>query len=327
MRAAANSTFERSAPIPTDRVSGRGCDGLLCLDKPAGMSSAHAVARIKRLFPHLKVGHAGTLDPQATGLLVVLLGRATKLASYAEGGEKEYAIEILLGTTTSTDDVWGETIQTLPVSVTEAEVRSHLSSFLGSIEQVPPAVSAIKLDGERAYTRVRRGESVCIAPRRVNVYAIEDVRWDCPRVRMLVRCSKGTYMRSLARDLGRLLGCGGCISAIRRTASSPFSLSDAVPLEEVSFDKVIEWDRLFPHAPRWMLNSRQVARLRHGDEKLAQEIPPSVIQALDTLSSGIVAVRQSDMQPCALFIKDSTPPAPEMPSGWRLAVLMSIEEQ
>jgi tRNA pseudouridine55 synthase len=290
------------------------------------MSSAHVVARIKRLFPKAKVGHAGTLDPEATGLLVVLLGRATKLATYAEGGEKEYAIEVLLGTTTTTDDIWGETIQESLVMVSEAEVRAGLGSFVGTIDQIPPSISAVKIDGERAYARARRGESVRISPRRVTIHAISDVQCDLPRVRIVVRCSKGTYMRSLARDLGQRLGCGACISAIRRTASSPFELKDAVPLAEVTSANLIQWDRLFPSAPRWPLTARQLARLRHGDETLAHEVSRSVPSSLDDASSAIVGVNESDAQPCALFIKVQEEPVAAMRYLWRLAVSMTIEE-
>ncbi len=214
-------------------------DGLVVVDKPGGMTSHDVVARIRRLARTRRVGHGGTLDPMATGVLVVGVGRATRLLTYVIGAGKSYTATIRLGQSTVTDDAEGEVVATTDATgVTEDAVRSAVVGLTGEIDQVPSAVSAIKIDGRRAYRRVRDGEAVALAPRRVTVS-----RFDVLAVRresvdgaavldvdVAVDCSSGTYVRALARDLGAGLGVGGHLTALRRTAVGGFTLAEAATL-------------------------------------------------------------------------------------------------
>ena len=213
--------------------------GLVVVDKPAGMTSHDVVARTRRLAGTRKVGHAGTLDPMATGVLVLGVGRATRLLGHLMLTEKAYDATIRLGATTTTDDAEGEPLTSTPTgAVDEPDVRSALATFVGEIEQRPSAVSAIKVDGRRAYQRVRDGESVELPARPVTIHEITvgDLRrdGDALDVDVSVRCSSGTYVRALARDLGERLGVGGHLTALRRTAVGGFDLAVARTLEELA---------------------------------------------------------------------------------------------
>ena len=212
--------------------------GLVVVDKPAGITSHGVVARVRRLAGTRKVGHAGTLDPMATGVLVLGVNRATRLLGHLMLTEKAYDATVVLGVATSTDDAEGEPTARVDASgVEDAAVREALRGFVGQIQQVPTAVSAIKVDGKRAYQRVRAGEQVELAPREVTVHALDvhGIRHlaDTVEVDLSVRCSSGTYIRAIARDLGQALGVGGHLSALRRTAVGPFDLTAAHTLEEL----------------------------------------------------------------------------------------------
>lgn len=207
--------------------------GILLVDKPGGMTSHDVVARVRRLAGTRKVGHAGTLDPMATGLLVAGVNSSTRLLTYLVGLDKEYEATILLGVATSSDDADGDVTAVTDASrVTEDDVRTALAAFVGEIDQVPSAVSAIKVAGRRAYDLARAGEAVELAPRRVTISAIEVLRVDGASVDVRVRCSSGTYIRAIARDLGAALGVGGHLTALRRTEVGPFRVADAAPLTE-----------------------------------------------------------------------------------------------
>jgi tRNA pseudouridine55 synthase len=217
--------------------------GLVVVDKPSGMTSHDVVARIRRLAGTRKVGHAGTLDPMATGVLLVGVNRATRLLGHLMLTEKAYDATVRLGAATSTDDAEGEPGEMRSTELlTEDDVRSAAGRFVGTIEQVPSAVSAVKIDGQRAYKRVRAGEDVQIPARTVTVHelVVTGVRRADPwlDVDLSVRCSSGTYVRAIARDLGAALGVGGHLTALRRTAVGPFTLDDAHTLDELadSFD-------------------------------------------------------------------------------------------
>lgn len=211
--------------------------GLVIVDKPAGMTSHDVVARVRRLAGTRKVGHAGTLDPMATGVLVLGLNRATRLLGHLMLTEKAYDATILLGASTTTDDREGEVTATAATDeLTDGAIRDALAAFVGEIDQVPTAVSAIKVDGKRAYQRVRAGEEVELKARRVTVHelSVTDIRG--PEVDISVRCSSGTYIRAIARDLGAALGVGGHLTALRRTAVGRFDLAQAHTLEELAGD-------------------------------------------------------------------------------------------
>jgi tRNA pseudouridine55 synthase len=220
-------------------VSAAGAAGLVVVDKPAGMTSHDVVARVRRLAGTRKVGHAGTLDPMATGVLLVGVNRATRLLGHLMLTEKAYDAVVRLGVATTTDDAEGEALATADASgLTDETVRRALGGFVGSIEQVPSAVSAIKVGGERAYARVRAGEQVDLPARPVTIHALEvgSVRrqGEVVDVAISVRCSSGTYIRAIARDLGAALGVGGHLTALRRTAVGPFTLADAHTLDELA---------------------------------------------------------------------------------------------
>jgi tRNA pseudouridine55 synthase len=217
-----------------------GPGGLVVIDKPGGMTSHDVVARIRRLAHTRRVGHGGTLDPMATGVLVVGVERATRLLTYVIGSTKRYSATIRLGESTVTDDAEGEITARAPATaVTEDQVRAELANFTGDIEQVPSAVSAIKVNGRRAYARVRAGEEVELAARRVTVsrLVLGDLRTvDSDRLDLDVdvECSSGTYIRAIARDLGAALGVGGHLTALRRTAVGTFTIAEAQTLESLS---------------------------------------------------------------------------------------------
>jgi tRNA pseudouridine55 synthase len=207
-------------------------DGLLVLDKPAGMTSRAALDRALKWFPRgTRMGHTGTLDPLATGVLVLCLGSATRLAEYVQQMSKTYLTRLRLGARSDTDDADGTvTAVSGAVAPDAATVEARLTEFVGEIEQVPPAFSAAKVAGRRAYDMARGGEEVVLRPRRVRVYGIDRRRYDYPELDLEVRCGKGTYIRSLARDLGERLGCGAYVEVLRRTRVGPFAVEDAVTL-------------------------------------------------------------------------------------------------
>jgi tRNA pseudouridine55 synthase len=212
--------------------------GLLLVDKAGGMTSHDVVARARRVLSVRKVGHAGTLDPMATGLLVLGVGAATRLLGHVGGHDKTYEATIRLGQSTVTDDREGEVLTTASTShLDDAAIVAAMAAQTGPLQQVPSAVSAVKVDGRRSYDRVRAGEAVELAPRSVTVHALDVHRIDRPGpdlvdVDVSVRCTAGTYIRAIARDAGAALGVGGHLTALRRTASGPFGVDRAAPVEE-----------------------------------------------------------------------------------------------
>jgi tRNA pseudouridine55 synthase len=208
--------------------------GLVVVDKAGGMTSHDVVARVRRLAGTRKVGHAGTLDPMATGVLVLGLNRATRLLGHLMLTEKAYDATVRLGEATTTDDAEGETVSTASTSgLEEATVRAAFAELVGEIDQVPTAVSAIKVDGKRAYQRVRDGETVELKPRRVTIRELVVHEVAGPDVRISVRCSSGTYIRAIARDVGAALGVGGHLTSLRRTAVGPYDLAAARTIDEL----------------------------------------------------------------------------------------------
>jgi tRNA pseudouridine55 synthase len=214
------------------RKKGKAVHGWLVLDKPAGMTSTQGVAAVRRLFDARKAGHAGTLDPLATGILPIALGEATKTVPYAVEGQKDYAFTVRWGAATDTDDAEGRIVATAEVRPQRQEIEALLPRFTGEILQVPPAFSAVKIDGERAYDLARTGEAVVLEARAVHIEAL--ALNDCPdgdTAVFVARCGKGTYVRALARDMGRALGCLGHVVALRRTRVGCFAEAHAVTME------------------------------------------------------------------------------------------------
>jgi tRNA pseudouridine55 synthase len=245
--------------------------GLVVVDKPAGMTSHDVVARIRRIAGTRKVGHAGTLDPMATGVLLVGVNRATRLLGHLALTEKAYDATIRLGEATTTDDAEGEVVRrTAAGHLTEQDVRSAVKGFVGDIQQRPSAVSAVKVEGRRAYARVRAGEEVELPARQVTVHElrVDAVRsWgDGLAVDVAVRCSTGTYVRALARDLGEVLGVGGHLTSLRRTAVGPFGLDRARSLEALAQRfELLDLSAVAREAfPTYRLDAEQAAHVRHG---------------------------------------------------------------
>lgn len=234
--------------------------------KPVGPTSHDVVDRARRALGTRRVGHLGTLDPLAEGVLVLVVGRATRLARYAGDWPKTYEGVITLGRTTTTDDATGETLGTSERwrGLGQAEVTRALASFRGGYAQRPPAYSALKVDGERAYRRARRGESLALHPRGVEVWELELLGWEPPDVRFRAVVGGGMYLRSLARDVGEALGCGAHLAALRRTAVGPFALGDAVPVDALAPGMLRDAAVLVADLPRRELDAAERAAVIHG---------------------------------------------------------------
>ena len=210
-------------------------NGIIIIDKPAGWTSMDVCAKLRGILHEKRVGHAGTLDPMATGVLPVFVGQATKAVSFAENGRKVYEAVLQLGRVTDTQDTTGETLEERAVTVTADDVRAALPRFLGEIEQIPPMYSAIKVNGQKLYDLARQGKEVARKPRRITIYdfALTEELGN-GQYALRVECSKGTYIRTLCHDLGQALGCGGCMAALRRTEASGFGIGEAVTLEDAA---------------------------------------------------------------------------------------------
>ncbi len=247
--------------------------GVLVLDKPVGMTSHDVVQVVRRGTGIRRAGHTGTLDPRASGVLVVLIGPAVRLSEYVSASNKRYQATIRLGSSTDTYDAEGRITRSVSaVDVTEENFTEVLQKFIGEIEQVPPPYSAIKIEGRKAYEMAREGEEVNLAPRKIHVYNLELLEWAPPEAVIDVFCSSGTYVRSLANDLGATLGCGAHLVGLRRTRSGQFTLRDAVPLRRLqeAFDARNWYKYLIPAAealgewPAVELDADQVELIRHG---------------------------------------------------------------
>jgi tRNA pseudouridine55 synthase len=281
-------------------VSTRAADGpagLVVVDKPAGLTSHDVVARVRRLAGTRKVGHAGTLDPMATGVLLLGVNRATRLLGHLALTEKAYDATVRLGVATTTDDAEGEPLLTTSAAaVTDEQVAAAFAALVGDIDQVPSSVSAIKVDGRRAYARVRAGEAVELAARPVTVHAItvgtSRRHGDVVDVDLSVRCSSGTYVRALARDAGAALGVGGHLTALRRTAVGPFGLDDAATLDALADDlTMVPIDDVARRSfPTRTLNAEGVAAVQVG-----RKLP------LDLGAAGPVAVFDDEGRFLALY--------------------------
>ncbi len=209
-------------------------NGILNIDKPSGITSHDVVDRVRRALKTRRVGHAGTLDPLATGVLVVCVGNATRISEYVMAGEKEYAATIRFGETTDTYDAEGVVVARAPVELSRDDIERALADFLGDIEQVPPVYSAIKVGGTPLHRRARKGEAVTPKPRSVTIHDIAIEGWISPDIAVRIRCSPGTYIRSFAHDLGERLGCGAHLARLERRASGNFSIDDAITLEALT---------------------------------------------------------------------------------------------
>ncbi len=288
----------------------RDVHGWVVLDKPVGMTSTHAVAVIKRLFSAKRAGHAGTLDPLASGCLPIALGEATKTVPFVVDGRKTYVFTVRWGEEHDTDDAEGRIVKTNDGRPEAAAIQALLPRFVGTIEQVPPRFSAVKIDGERAYDLAREGETVEIAPRAVTIYRLDLVETPDPDHAVLAaECGKGTYVRSLARDLGRALGVFGHVSALRRSRVSPFMARDMISLERLESlchraaagegnlaDLLLPVETALDDIPALAVSPADAARLNRGQAVLLRGRDAAVIRGtVQVASSGqLVAIAEVD---------------------------------
>ena len=249
-------------------------NGILLIDKSAGWTSSDVVVKLRGVLHQRRIGHAGTLDPMATGLLTVFVGRATRAVEFAEAHDKRYTAHLRLGTVTDTQDITGTVLAQNEANVTAEELRAVLSRFLGEQEQTPPMYSAIKVNGKKLYEIARAGGTAERKPRRIRIDALSLIGEDAGDWVLDVRCSKGTYIRALCDDIGAALGCGGCMSALRRTAAGEFTVDAAHTLDEVIAaansgnveELLIPVDTLFAAHPAWRADAAAERRIRCGNE-------------------------------------------------------------
>lgn len=245
-------------------------NGIVIIDKPAGWTSQDVTARLRRVFGTRRIGHGGTLDPMATGVLPVFVGRATRGVEFFEHAEKTYETELLLGVATDTEDTTGTVLFRREVSVTPEQLTAVLERFRGEIMQIPPMYSALKVNGQKLCDLARKGRQVERQPRPVTIHELTLLSREGDTLRLRVRCSKGTYIRTLCADIGEALGCGGCMQALRRTQAGEYTIAEAVPLQRLLESPEPETylrdvDTMFRGYPGVKLTANQEKRCRNGN--------------------------------------------------------------
>lgn len=245
-------------------------NGIVIVDKPQGWTSQDVTARLRRVFGTRRIGHGGTLDPMATGVLPVFVGRATRGVEFFEHARKEYETLLRPGIVTDTQDITGTVLETREVSLDDAGIEAALAGFRGEILQVPPMYSALKVNGQKLCDLARRGKTVDRQPRPITIHALEYLGMEGGCLRLRVDCSKGTYIRTLCQDIGQALGCGGCMEALRRTRAGEYTISQAVPLQELlDSENPAQYlrpvDSMFANHPMVSLTANQERRCRNGN--------------------------------------------------------------
>lgn len=245
-------------------------NGIVIVDKPRDWTSQDVTARLRRVFNTRRIGHGGTLDPMATGVLPVFVGRATRGVEFFEHAEKTYETLLRPGITTDTEDITGTVLTRQSVSLTEEQVAAVLPGFRGEIMQVPPMYSALKVNGQKLYELARKGQEVHREPRPITIHELEFLGFRDGCIALRVRCSKGTYIRTLCKDIGEALGCGGCMEALRRVSAGEYTAEEAVPLQELLETETPEkylrtTDTMFRNYPQVTLTENQEKRCRNGN--------------------------------------------------------------
>ena len=285
-------------------------NGIVIVDKPQNWTSQDVTARLRRVFQTRRIGHGGTLDPMATGVLPVFVGRGTRGVEFFEHAEKTYETMLKLGITTDTEDIWGSVLTQSPVSVTEEQVEAVLSRFRGEIMQVPPMYSALKVNGQKLCDLARKGQQVQRQPRPITIHQLTLLERGEDTLRLQVRCSKGTYIRTLCKDIGEALGCGGCMQQLRRTSAGEYTIEEAVPLEALlEAEKPEEFlrpvDSMFRSYPALTLTANQEKRCRNGNS-FSLSVPEGTYRAysesgeflmLGKVESGIMSTIKSFFEP------------------------------
>ena len=255
-------------------------NGIIVIDKPEGWTSMDVCAKLRGMYREKRVGHAGTLDPMATGVLPVFIGRATRAVEFASEGEKEYVAGLKLGVITNTQDTSGEVLETRPVDITSEQLEEALAKFRGDIEQIPPMYSAIKINGKKLYELARKGKEVERKPRPVTIHALTVEEQTAPdEYTIRVRCSKGTYVRTLCHDIGQALGCGGTMSSLRRTMAAGFDLSQSVSLDTVQEHPqreqlLLPVDAYFSTYPALTVEASAEKKIRNGMTLVMPQLTP-----------------------------------------------------
>jgi tRNA pseudouridine55 synthase len=245
-------------------------NGIVIVDKPQGWTSQDVTARLRRVFQTRRIGHGGTLDPMATGVLPVFVGRGTRGVEFFEHAEKTYEAVLRLGMVTDTEDVTGTVLESRPVALTEQEFLNILPRFRGEIQQVPPMYSALKVNGQKLCDLARQGKTVERQPRTITIHKLECLEFTGETARLLVHCSKGTYIRTLCKDIGEALGCGGCMEALRRVTAGEYTIEEAVPLQTLldapnPEEYLRTVDTMFRNFPSVTLTPNQEKRCRNGN--------------------------------------------------------------
>ena len=245
-------------------------NGIVIIDKPQDWTSQDVTARLRRVFNTRRIGHGGTLDPMATGVLPVFVGRATRGVEFFEHAEKTYEATLRLGRTTDTEDVWGNTLEEKEVHISETEFLEILTQFRGKIKQIPPMYSALKVNGQKLCDLARKGKEVERQPREIEIFELTCLEFDGICARLRVRCSKGTYIRTLCKDIGGACGCGGCMEALRRVQAGEYTIGEAVALQELldtaEPEKYLRRvDSMFRNYPEVTLTEKQEQRCRNGN--------------------------------------------------------------
>lgn len=261
-------------------------DGIINVYKEAGYTSHDVVAKLRRIVNQKKIGHTGTLDPEATGVLPVCLGKGTRLCDMITDKEKTYCADLLLGITTDTQDTTGEILEEKPVECSEEQVREVITGFLGAQMQIPPMYSALKVNGRKLYQLAREGVEVERQPRPVEFFHIEILEMDLPRVKFSVTCSKGTYIRTLCHDIGEKLGCGGAMEKLVRTCVGRFEIKDSMTLEEISrlqeedrlLERVCSPEAMFENLPAFYCEKGLDKLLHNGNPLTAKDVTEILIE-------------------------------------------------
>ena len=245
-------------------------NGIVIVDKPQEWTSQDVTARLRRVFNTRRIGHGGTLDPMATGVLPVFVGRATRGVEFFEHAEKAYEAVLLLGRTTDTEDVFGTTLEEREVAISQQEFMDILPRFRGKIQQVPPMYSALKVNGQKLCDLARKGKEVERQPRELEIFQLDCLEFTGTTARLRVRCSKGTYIRTLCKDIGEALGCGGCMQELRRVQAGEYTIAEAIPLQELldtqDAEKYLRGvDTMFRNHPEVTLTPNQEKRCRCGN--------------------------------------------------------------
>lgn len=276
-------------------------NGILLVDKPEGWTSHDVVAKLRGVFHEKRAGHSGTLDPMATGLLVLFFGRATRAVEFAEADVKEYTAGIRFGIETDTQDITGNTLSCGDPAFSDEELETVLRKFTGDIRQIPPMYSAIKLNGKKLYEIARKGGSVERQPRDIHIYALRMLGGEGNERLLEVECSKGTYVRTLCHDIGRELGCGACMSSLRRTRAGIFSISQAYSLDKIleaaregrKNGLLLPVDTLFEERPMYRLSTNQEKCIRNGGS-FSSALEPGEYRAYSESGEFIALLRASE---------------------------------